>query len=100
MSNLTNRNNVISLSEHARRGEDESTASEVDFEIEKSKEHQDRLDFLSNKLERLRELAVQASDESKLDVDRAALNDEAQALVKEIERVSQELGLSGADEIK
>ena len=53
------------------------------------------LDSMTNSLQRLRELAVQASNATNTDVDRAALNEEAQQLINEIERVSEETNFNG-----
>lgn len=55
------------------------------------------LDSMTNSLQRLRELAVQASNATNTDVDRAALNEEAQQLIDEIERVSEETNFNGVN---
>ncbi len=46
------------------------------------------LDEIHNMLQRMRELAVQAADDSNTDTDRGSLNDEYQALAAEIDRVA------------
>ena len=53
------------------------------------------LDSMTTSLQRLRELAVQSSNATNSDVDRAALNEEAQQLISEIERVSEETNFNG-----
>ena len=53
------------------------------------------LDSMTTSLQRLRELAVQSSNATNSDVDRAALNEEAQQLINEIERVSEETNFNG-----
>ncbi|MFT5716303.1 MAG: flagellin [Oleiphilaceae bacterium] len=53
------------------------------------------LDSMTTSLQRLRELAVQSSNATNSDVDRAALNEEAQQLISEIDRVSQETNFNG-----
>jgi flagellin len=53
------------------------------------------LDSMTTSLQRLRELAVQSSNATNSDVDRSALNEEAQQLISEIERVSEETNFNG-----
>jgi len=53
------------------------------------------LDSMTTSLQRLRELAVQSSNATNSDVDRAALNEEAQQLIDEIGRVSEETNFNG-----
>lgn len=53
------------------------------------------LDSMTTSLQRLRELAVQSSNATNSDVDRAALNEEAQQLINEIDRVSSETNFNG-----
>jgi flagellin len=53
------------------------------------------LDSMTTSLQRLRELAVQSSNATNSDVDRAALNEEAQQLISEIVRVSSETNFNG-----
>jgi flagellin len=53
------------------------------------------LDSMTTSLQRLRELAVQSSNATNSDVDRAALNEEAQQLIGEIDRVSSETNFNG-----
>jgi flagellin len=50
---------------------------------------------MTTSLQRLRELAVQSSNATNSDVDRSALNEEAQQLISEIERVSEETNFNG-----
>jgi len=53
------------------------------------------LDSMTTSLQRLRELAVQSSNATNSEVDRDALNEEAQQLISEIERVSEETNFNG-----
>ncbi|WP_100400252.1 flagellin N-terminal helical domain-containing protein [Bacillus sp. FJAT-44742] len=48
-------------------------------------------------LQRMRELAVQASNDTNVEVDRASLNDEFQALISEIQRIGEETQFNEQD---
>jgi len=50
---------------------------------------------ISNNLQRMRELAVQSSNSTNSDTDRAAINNEVQALATEIDRVAQNSSFNG-----
>jgi flagellin len=51
-------------------------------------------------LQRMRELAVQASNDTNVEVDRQALDDEFQALIEEIDRIANETQFNEQDIIK
>jgi flagellin len=53
------------------------------------------LNTISNNLQRMRELAVQAANATNSDSDRAAINGEVQSLIAEIDRVSQNSSFNG-----
>jgi len=53
------------------------------------------LSEIGNNLQRMRELAVQASNATNSDTDRAAINNEVQALSTEIDRVAQSSAFNG-----
>src|SRR5690606_23295539 len=54
------------------------------------------LDEITNNLQRIRELAVQAANASNSASDRAALNDEVEQRIAEIDRISGQTSFNGA----
>ncbi|MFT7091903.1 MAG: flagellin, partial [Candidatus Azotimanducaceae bacterium] len=55
------------------------------------------LDSISSSLQRLRELALQSSNATNSDVDREALNAEAQQLISEITRTGEQTDFNGTN---
>jgi flagellin len=53
------------------------------------------LDEITNNLQRIRELSVQSANASNSDSDRAALNDEVQQRLEEVDRISTETAFNG-----
>ncbi|MDO6443693.1 flagellin [Marinobacter sp. 2_MG-2023] len=53
------------------------------------------LDEITNNLQRIRELAVQSANATNSDSDRAALNDEVQQRLEEIDRISSQTAFNG-----
>ncbi len=53
------------------------------------------LDEITNNLQRIRELAVQAANATNSDSDRAALNDEVEQRINEIDRISSQTAFNG-----